>query len=162
MSDNEINLKYHIPLILKFKLLRENKKFLFLLLALGSIISSFLGYKAGIVSKSIQDPGILLTLPVALGITWIAKNIITTFEKTFNLNLSASIKNDSYSCEFNEFKNLFSIEYSDMQNKLLELICNKNEIKVLVLGIAVFISITLINDFYLGWFGTMYGVYKYP
>lgn len=159
MQEDEV----YIPLILRLKILRENKKYFFFIVFLNIFIWVSAGIKANVFDSLIKDPGLYFHIPAMVFAVWAANRIVEYYIKIFNIDIYNSNIINRESAEFNKIKSIFSKNITYQQKQLLESICNKNEKLFVLFGTFIVISATIINDFILTKnFGTHFNVYVYP
>lgn len=156
--------KLPIPWILKSKILKENKKYFFLILILNHIAWILLAYKAGLVNMIAKDPGLVTQLPATILLIFGSNMMIQKFTRLTNINICDGKINSEKSEEFFAFKDIFKDgKIEKYQQEILESICNKKEKLFVLSGMFTFIIVALVNDIiYTNNFGTMYYVYVYP
>ncbi len=159
------NSKKYIPLVLRSKILKENKKYFFIIVISYYILWIILGIKANVGPQLKTDPRLYFHLPIIV-YTFLAANlIIKRYIKIFNVDLYGSlniITEESEECRKIE-KASEKKEKSNIQDEILKLICNEKEKLILGLGIFAFGTIIFVSDYFIsGNSGTMYGRSMFP
>ena len=155
--------KVYIPLILRSKILEENKKYLFPIVILNMSVWIFCGIKANCVDFLIHDFGLFFYLFGIIYTFLAAKLIIEHFSKVFNIDLYNSALITETSKEFKKIEKILGEKTTKYQNEILNLICNKNEKKFITIGLFIIISAIILYWIHTKTFGTMYDlVLVYP
>lgn len=156
--------KLPIPWIIKSKILKENKKYFFLIVILNSIAWILLGYKAGLINMIAKDAGLITSLIAAILLIFGTNKIIQNFIRLTNIDIYNGKINSEKSKEFFAFKDLFKDEKFDKyQQEILESIYNKKDKFLVLAGMFIIIIIALVNDIiYTNNFGSMYYEHVYP
>jgi hypothetical protein len=159
MKSNEA----YIPLILKSKILKENRKYLLLFVFFNYVIWIVCGIKGDYVNFIIREPLFYFHFPGIIYTVLAANYIVERFMKVFNINLYNSAINTEKSKEFLKIEKILGEKTTAYQEELLNLICNKNE-KTFIFFWSFFLILTaIISNFILTKnFGVIFNVYVYP
>ena len=124
MKENELP----IPWIFKYKILKENKKYFYLIVILNHIAWILLAYTAGLGDMIVKEPGLFFQLPAAFLLIFGSNRIIQKFTRLTNIDIYDGKINSEKSEEFFAFKDIFKDgKIEKYQQEILESICNKKE-----------------------------------
>lgn len=153
----------YIPLILRSKLLRENKKYFLIIVIFYYFAWIILGIKADIYYKLEMDFRLYFHLPVLFYTIWAANLIIERYIKVFNVDLYNSLIITEKFKEYRKVEKAFGEKVTaNIQQKILKLICNKNEKLIIIIGSFLFGSIIFVSDYFTRTIGTMYSANIFP
>jgi hypothetical protein len=158
------NMTMNIPLILRLKLLKENKKYFLIVVIFYYIAWVILGIKVGAYSQLKTDYRLYFHLPVLIYVIWAANLIVESYIRVFNVDLyKSSVITEKFK-ECRKIEKAFGEkEIANIQHKVLELICNRNEKSIIVIGSFLFGLLIFISDYFITkTIGTMYGINMSP